>query len=106
MDENEYEVIEGLVSEYDITLTNSVGFEEQMEDADKFWNQIRMHLHGLTIGYLWMFRTMQRHAESLDDPSISLEEIHQETYPDNEDYRETMAIVEEQEERVRKEWYR
>lgn len=106
MDEDEYEVIENLISEYNITLTNEVAFEEQMDDADKFWNQIRMHLHGLAIGYLWMFRTMKQHVAALDDPSISLKDIHQQTYPDNNDYRETMEIVEEQEERVRQEWHR
>ncbi|QLG63190.1 hypothetical protein [Halorarum salinum] len=106
MDNEEYAVIEDMISKYEINLANELDFEEQMQDADKFWRQIRMHLHGLGLGYLWMLRKFNNLSEMIGEPNFSAKKIREGAAPTKEDHIEMMEIVDKQEERVRREWFR
>ena len=106
MNDREYGIIEDMISKYEINVMNELDFEEQMKDADKFWRQSRMHLHGLGLGYLWMLRKFNKLAEIKGDQNISPDKIREGSPPDKEDQIEVMEIVDEQKERVMKEWYR
>lgn len=106
MDDDEYAIIKDMISKYDISLTSDLEYEEQIEDADKFWRQIRMHLHGLGLGYLWMLRKFNSLSEMVSEQEIQAEKIREGAAPTKEDQTEVMKIVDKQEDRVRREWFR